>query len=94
MVPGWADCRLVRQGSKAEDRLRLGLGPAEIVALNRLLLTPETRLERLTIEGWFAPPFFDTNFWIMWSTMFSFQSWHSVAEMGATCGASFICPPG
>jgi oleate hydratase len=81
MVPGWADCRLVRQGSKAEDRLRLGLGPAEIVALNRLLLTPETRLEGLTIEGWFAAPFFDTNFWIMWSTMFSFQPWHSAAEM-------------
>jgi oleate hydratase len=81
MVPGRADCRLIRQGSKAEDRLRLGLGPAEIVALNRLLLAPETRLEGATIDAWFAPPFFDTNFWIMWSTMFSFQPWHSLAEM-------------
>lgn len=81
MVPGWADCRLVRNGSKAEDRLHLGLGPAEIVALGRLLLTPEVRLEGQNIEGWFAPPFFDTNFWIMWSTMFSFQPWHSAAEM-------------
>jgi oleate hydratase len=81
MVPGWSDCRLVRHGGKAEDRLRLGLGPAEIVALNRLLLTPEARLEGRTIEGWFAPSFFDTNLWIMWSTMFSFQPWHSVAEM-------------
>ncbi len=80
-VPGWSDCRLVRGGHKAEDRLRLGLGPEEIVALNRLLLTSEARLEGQAITDWFAPPFFETNFWIMWSTMFSFQPWHSLAEM-------------
>ena len=81
MVPGRAECRIVRDGQKAEDRYKLGLGAEEIVALNRLLLTPETRLEGRTIEDWFAPDFFGTNFWIMWSTMFSFQPWHSVAEM-------------
>jgi oleate hydratase len=81
MVPAWADCRLVREGRKAEDRLQLGLGPQEIVALNRLLLTREGRLEGRSIEDWFAPDFFGTNFWIMWSTMFSFQPWHSLAEM-------------
>ncbi|HBG97993.1 MAG TPA: oleate hydratase [Rhodobacteraceae bacterium] len=81
MVPGRAECRLVRDGRKTEDRYRLGLGPEEIVALNRLLLTPEGRLDGRSIEDWFAPAFFGTNFWIMWSTMFSFQPWHSVAEM-------------
>jgi oleate hydratase len=81
MVPAWADCRLVRDGRKAADRLQLGLGPQEIVALNRLLLTREGRLEGRSIEDWFAPDFFGTNFWIMWSTMFSFQPWHSLAEM-------------
>jgi oleate hydratase len=81
MVPGRGECRLVRDGRKAQDRYQLGLGPAEIVALNRLLLMPEGRLEGRTIEDWFAPAFFDTNLWIMWSTMFSFQPWHSVAEM-------------
>lgn len=81
MVPGWSECRLVRDGRKAADRLDLGLGAEEIVALNRLLMTPEPRLEGRTIEGWFAPGFFETNFWIMWSTMFAFQPWHSAAEM-------------
>lgn len=81
MVPGWADCRLVRDGHKAADRLELGLGAEGIVALNRLLLTPEGRLEGRAIGDWFAPAFFDSNFWIMWSTMFSFQPWHSLAEM-------------
>lgn len=81
VVPSRAECRIVRDGQKAADRYSLGLGPAEIVALNRLLLTPEGRLDGRRIDDWFAPAFFDTNFWIMWSTMFSFQPWHSVAEM-------------
>lgn len=81
MVPGRAEARIVRDGQRAEDRYQLGLGAEEIVALNRLLLTPEGRLEGRSIESWFAPAFFGTNFWIMWSTMFSFQPWHSLAEM-------------
>lgn len=81
MVPGRAECRLVRNGHRAEDRYQLGLGAEEIVALNRLLLIPEGRLGTRTITDWFAPAFFGTNFWVMWSTMFSFQPWHSVAEM-------------
>jgi oleate hydratase len=81
MVPGRSDCRLVRMGEKAEDRLRLGLGPMDIVALNRLLLTSEGRLGSQTIEECFHRGFFKTNFWVMWSTMFSFQPWHSAVEM-------------
>lgn len=81
MVRGWADCRLVRNAKKAEDRLLLGLSPTDIVDLNRLLLMPERRLEGRSIESWFAPAFFETNFWIMWATMFSFQPWHSLAEI-------------
>ena len=81
MVSVRSECRLVRDGCKAEDRLSLSLGAEEIVSLNLLLLTPEARLEGRTIDSWFAPEFFKTNFWIMWSTMFSFQPWHSLAEM-------------
>lgn len=81
MVPGRSECRLVRGGHKAENRDKLGLGAAEIVALTRLLLTPEGSLSGRSIADWFAPAFFETNFWILWSTMFSFQPWHSLAEM-------------
>lgn len=81
MVPGWAECRLVRHGGKAGDQLRLGLRATDVFCLNRLLLTPESWLEGRSIKSWFAPTFFDTNFWIMWSTMFSFRRWHSLAEM-------------
>jgi oleate hydratase len=81
MVPGRSECRLVREGRKAEDRFSLGLRTEDIVALNRLLLTSEAHLDGRKIEDWFSPFFFGNNFWIMWSTMFSFQPWHSLAEM-------------
>lgn len=80
-VPGSSKCRLVRHGRKAEDRLRLGLAAGEILALNRLLIATEPPLEGKKIDEWFRPPFFTTNFWTMWSTMFSFQPWHSLVEM-------------
>jgi oleate hydratase len=81
MVPGRSECRLVRNGRKAEDRFSLGLRAEDIVALNRLLLTSEAHLDGRRIDDWFAPSFFGNNFWIMWSTMFSFQPWHSLVEM-------------
>lgn len=65
MVPGRAEARIVRDGRRVEDRYDLGLGAEELVALNRLLLTSEGRLERRCIESWFTPAFLGTNFCIM-----------------------------
>ncbi len=81
MVPGSSNCRLVRGGRPAPDRYDLTLTPRDIVDLNRLLLHPEAGLDRQRIEDWFAPSFFESNFWLMWATMFSFQPWHALVEM-------------
>ena len=34
----------------------------------------------MTIEDWFGPHFFETNFWYMWQTTFAFQKWSSLFE--------------
>ncbi|OOY21091.1 oleate hydratase [Thioclava sp. DLFJ5-1] len=81
MVPGSANCRIVRDGKPAEDRFDLTLTAQDIVDINRLILHREGSLGAQTIEDWFQPTFLDSNFWLMWSTMFSFQPWHSVVEM-------------
>jgi oleate hydratase len=73
-------CRLVANGQNAHTD-DLGLSPADILAINRLVLTPENRLADRRIDEWFDDDFFDTAFWIMWASMFSFQPWHSVVEM-------------
>lgn len=81
MVPGSSNCRLVRNGLPAEDRYDLTLIAHDIVDINRLILQPESRLAGQSIEDWFKPSFFESNFWLMWSTMFSFQPWHALTEM-------------
>lgn len=45
------------------------------------LLTGEHSLGACRIDEWFGQSFFESNFWIMWSTMFSFQPWHSLVEL-------------
>lgn len=76
-----ADCRLVRNGRKAGDRHRLKLSWADKAAMLRLMAKSERSLADRTIESWFGDEFFQTNFWLLWSTMFSFSPWHSLAEM-------------
>jgi oleate hydratase len=79
-VRGSSKCRLVRRGQKV-DVSSLGLRAQDIVDLNRLLVRTERSLDDRTIDNCFASAFFETNFWLMWSTMFSFQPWHSAIEM-------------
>ena len=81
MVPGSGNCRLVKNGKPAEDRAELTLSAQDILDINRLILRPESGLGTQRIEDVFAAGFFDSNFWLMWSTMFSFQPWHSAVEM-------------
>ncbi|MEQ1544627.1 oleate hydratase [Methyloglobulus sp.] len=45
------------------------------------LPTLKDSLDTKRIEDWFSPMFFENNFWLMWSTMFAFQPWHSVVEL-------------
>ncbi|MCV2868671.1 oleate hydratase [Defluviimonas sp. WL0002] len=81
MVPGSANCRIVRNGRPASDRHDLTLAARDIVDINRLILHTERSIGARSIEDWFKPGFLDSNFWLMWSTMFSFQPWHSAVEM-------------
>ena len=45
------------------------------------MITPENELDDLTIQDWFSPHFFETNFWYMWQTTFAFQKWSSLFEL-------------
>lgn len=79
-VPGSSNCRLVREGN-CMDLVRLGLSQRDILDLNRLMVKPERSLSGLTIGHCFNRSFFESGFWMMWSTLFSFQPWHAAVEM-------------
>lgn len=78
-VPGSSRCRLIRNGAKADTSL--GLRLRDVRDLLRLTQANEKALDGKAIEDCFDPAFFESNFWIMWSTMFAFQTWHSAIEL-------------
>lgn len=49
--------------------------------LVKLVMTPESKLGRQTLEDFFTPDFFESNFCSYWATMFAFEKWHSAVEM-------------
>jgi len=52
----------------------------QIHTIERIALMPERILGKSTIESHFDNDFFQSNFWLMWSSTFAFQPWHSAVE--------------
>ena len=75
-----AQARLLREGEKV-DLSSYGIPLSQQIKLMELLFTPEAALDNKRIEEWFDLDFFTTNFWLIFTTMFAFQRWSSVAEM-------------
>jgi oleate hydratase len=49
--------------------------------LLRLIFASEGSLSNVRINDWFEEEFFETNYWYLWTSMFAFQKWSSVAAM-------------
>ena len=78
--PTHAQARLVDREGNILDAHSMGFNNSDRLAMTRLLATPEEKLDDMTIEDWFEPHFFETNFWYMWQTTFAFQKWSSLFE--------------
>lgn len=80
--PTHAQARLVDKKGRILDVKSMGFNQADRLALGKLMITPEEKLDDMTIEQWFShtPHFFTTNFWYMWQTTFAFQKWSSLFE--------------
>jgi len=75
-----AQARLLKDGKKI-DVSTFGLSLSDQADLLKLTFTSEETLGNKRIADWFSPTFFETNFWYIWTSMFAFQRWSSVAEM-------------
>lgn len=81
--PTEARARLIDRHGKILDVKSMGFDNNDRLTLGKLMITPESKLDNITIEQWFkaTPHFFTTNFWYMWQTTFAFQKWSSVFEL-------------
>ena len=74
-----SNCRLVEDAEPIEAPT-FQLSFRDRLDLIRLSLLSETSVGEQSIQDYFSPHFLQSNFWIMWCTMFAFQPWHSLAE--------------
>jgi len=72
--------RLLKEGKKL-DVSSYGLSFKQQADFLKLTFVSENSLSNKRIEDWFDQDFFDTNFWYIWTSMFAFQKWSSLAEM-------------
>jgi oleate hydratase len=59
---------------------RYGLSLGDGLALAKLSLAPEASLNGQIIKDHFSPSFFETEFWLLWSTLMGSLPQHSVIE--------------
>lgn len=79
-TPWHAKARLVENG-RIVDLSCWGFSEKDRLDLIRLMLFAEDTLDRKRIDECFEPHFFGTSFWLMWCSMFGFETWHSAAEL-------------
>lgn len=78
--PTHANARLIDKDGNILDVMSMGFDTADRMAMGKLLVAPEKKLDYLKISDWFSTHFFETNFWYMWQTTFAFQTWSSLFE--------------
>jgi oleate hydratase len=75
-----AQARLLKDGQKL-DVSSYGLSFDQQKDFIKLTYVSEKSLGNQRIEDWFDQAFFETKFWLIWTSMFAFQKWSSLAEM-------------
>lgn len=75
-----AQARLLKNAKKV-DLSSFELSLKDQMDLMKLTFTSEASLDNIRIEDWFKKEFFETNYWYLWTSMFAFQRWSSVAAM-------------
>jgi oleate hydratase len=65
---------------RVHDPLRYGLTLGDGLTLAKLSLTPEASLDGQLIKDWFSQRFFDTEFWLLWSTEMGSLPQHTIIE--------------
>ena len=80
--PNYSKCRVIEnRGKQIPDDGLFTLSDNSSKEMVKLYLTSESELQGKKITDVFSDEFFESNFWIYWSSMFAFEKWHSAIEM-------------
>ena len=78
--PFYARLRLMHRKGKKYSPTGPLMSAADGQKLLALLLSPEDKLEGLSVAQWFSPEFFSSDFWYYWAYIFALAPQHSLIE--------------
>jgi oleate hydratase len=78
--PIYSKYRLMHKQGQLYDYTGPLMSEVDGMKMTALILTPEEKLEGLTIKDWFSPEFTKSPYWYCWSTMLAFRDHHSLIE--------------
>ena len=79
--PNFSNCRVTKNCGKRYDNGKFNLSKDVIEEIIRLVLTPDNKLQDVSVEEILSKDFLESDFWTYYRTMFAFENWHSALEL-------------
>lgn len=79
--PNFSNCRVTKNCGKRYDNGKFNLSKDVIEEIIRLILTPDNKLQDVSVEEILSKDFLESDFWTYYRTMFAFENWHSALEL-------------
>ena len=79
--PNFSNCRVTKNRGERYDNGKFNLSRDVVKEILRLVMTPDEKLEGVSVEEVFSDEFLESDFWTFYRTMFAFENWHSVLEL-------------
>ncbi len=76
-----AQTRLIHSNQSKDNVESMKLTRKDLMKLMRLIFVSEKKIENRRIDSWFSRPFFTSNFWKVFSSMFAIEHWNDLVEM-------------
>lgn len=79
--PNFSNCRVTKNRGERYDNGKFNLSRDVVKEILHLVITPDEKLEGVSVEEVFSDEFLESDFWTYYRTMFAFENWHSVLEL-------------
>lgn len=79
--PNFSKCRITHENGKRYDEEKFKLSDKALKEIVELTITKDENLQNKQIDEVFSEETLNSDFWILWRSMFAFQNWNSALEM-------------
>lgn len=79
--PNYSNCRITENQGERYDNGKFNLSKDVIKEIVKLVLTPDDKLQGVSVEEILSDEFIASDFWTYYRTMFAFENWHSALEL-------------